>query len=293
VAFAGAGRMGAAMIGRLRGADGGARFDVHVYNRTAGRATAVAAATGAHAAPTARDAVAGAPVVLVSLADDAAVESVYAGPDGVLAGLAPGAVVVETSTVAPETVHRLARLVAGRGADLLDAPVSGSVPVVERGELTFLVGGDPATLDKVRPVLAPLARTVLHLGPIGAGATVKLAVNSVVHALNLALAEALVLAERAGVDRAAAYEAFASSAVAAPFVHYKKAAFLAPEQTPVAFRLDLVAKDLALIEALAAGSGARMDQLAATRATVQAAVAAGHGDSDMSAIAGYLRGHSR
>lgn len=281
IGFVGAGRMGTAMIGRLRGAG----YDVRVYNRTPSRA----AATGAVVAPTAREAATGAALVLVSLADDAAVEAAYGGADGLLAGLAPGTVVVETSTVAPETIHRLARLVAGRGADLLDAPVSGSVPVVERGELTFLVGGEPSTLDKVRPALDCMARTVFHLGPTGAGATMKLAVNSVVHGLNQAIAEALVLAERAGVDRAAAYDVFSASAVAAPYVHYKRAAFLAPDDSAVAFRLDLVAKDLALIEALATGCGARMDQLAATRAAVRAAVDAGYGDRDISAVAAYLR----
>ena len=110
-------------------------------------------------------------------------------------------------------------------------------------------------MDRARPVLDVLGARVFHLGDLGAGATMKLAVNAVVHALNQALAEALVLAERAGVDRAKAYEVFAASAIAAPFVHYKQAAFLDPAGTPVAFMLDLVAKDLALIEDLAAEVG--------------------------------------
>jgi 3-hydroxyisobutyrate dehydrogenase/2-hydroxy-3-oxopropionate reductase len=138
-------------------------------------------------------------------------------------------------------------------------------------------------------VLDTVASTVLHLGPLGAGATMKLVVNGVVHALNQAVSEALVLAEKAGVDRRAAYEVFTSSAVAAPYVHYKKAAFEDPDGTPVAFRLDLVAKDLALLAELAASHGARMDQADTNRRLVGEALAAGFADRDISAIAAFLR----
>jgi 3-hydroxyisobutyrate dehydrogenase/2-hydroxy-3-oxopropionate reductase len=281
VAVIGTGRMGGAMVGRLSGAG----HRVVAYNRSRERA----ARLGVDVAATPRDAVAGAEVVFVSLADDAAVDAVYRGDDGLVAGLEAGAVVVETSTIHPDTVRALAPLVAGARATLLDAPVSGSVPVVQRGELTFMVGGDAAALDRVRPVLGALAAKVFHLGEVGHGAAMKLAVNAVVHALNQALCEALVLAEKAGLAREAAYEVFASSAVAAPFVLYKRAAFERPEETPVAFMLDLVAKDLALINDLAGGVGARMEQLAANRAVVAEALKAGYGSRDMTAIADLLR----
>ncbi len=284
VAVIGTGRMGAAMARRLRGAG----HRVVLFNRTPGRAAQVAAEIDASLATTARGA-AGCDIVLVSLADDAAVDAVYRGEDGVLAGLRPGAVVLETSTVDPDTVRALAPLVAEHEAALLDAPVSGSVPVVDRGELTFMVGGDASALKRVRPVLDVLATQVFHLGATGSGATMKLVVNSVVHGLNEVLAESLVLAERAGLDRKQAYEVFASSAVAAPFVHYKRAAYERPGSTPVAFMLDLVAKDLDLIDALARRVGARMDQLAANRAVVADALAAGLGEEDMSALAVLLR----
>jgi 3-hydroxyisobutyrate dehydrogenase-like beta-hydroxyacid dehydrogenase len=274
--------MGGAMVARLRAAG----HEVSVYNRTAARARALADATGATVAASARAAVSNVDLVLVSLADDAALDAVY--PD-LVSGLAPDTVVVETSTVAPATIRRLAGLVAARGAALLDAPVSGSVPVVERGELTFLVGGSASALDGVRPVLGALATRIFHLGDVGAGATMKLAVNSIVHGLNQALAEALVLAEKAGVDRAAAYEVFAASVVGAPFVAYKRAAYERPDEAPVAFSLDLVAKDLVLIDALAAEVGASMPQAAANQAVVDQAVRAGLGDADMSALATLLR----
>jgi 3-hydroxyisobutyrate dehydrogenase-like beta-hydroxyacid dehydrogenase len=286
VAVVGAGRMGAAMAGTLRRAG----VEVVVFNRTRSRAEAVAEATGAAVAATAREAAAGAQVVLSSLADDAAVGAAYTGTAGVLAGLQPGTVVCESSTIDPGTVQRLRPLVEDRGAFLLDTPVSGSVSTVEAGQLTIMAGGDPAVLDRVRPVLDPLAKQVFHVGELGSGAVMKLTVNSVLHGLNLALAEGLVLAERAGVERSTAYEVFAASAVAAPFVHYKREAFEHPGRPPVAFSLDLVAKDLDLVLTLAARAGAPMDQAATNRRVVQAAVAAGLGGNDLSELATYLRG---
>lgn len=286
VAIVGTGRMGAAMAGRLRASGA----DVVVHNRTAARAEEVAAATGADVVTTAAEAAASAPIVLVSLADDQACLATYGGSEGIAAGVRPGTVVVETSTIDPATVHQLGDLLAGRDVGLLDAPVSGSVPLVERGELTIMVGGSGADLARARDVLDVLGQRVFHVGGQGAGATIKLAVNAIVHATNQALAEALVLAERAGVDRAAAYEVFASSAVASPFVFYKRAAFERPEDAPVAFSLDLVAKDYALILALAERVGAVMSQATTGRATAVAAIEAGLGRKDMSALAELLRG---
>jgi 3-hydroxyisobutyrate dehydrogenase-like beta-hydroxyacid dehydrogenase len=173
---------------------------------------------------------------------------------------------------------------------LLDAPVSGSVSLVEKGQLTIMVGGDPSALDRARGVLEALAARIVHVGALGAGATMKLAVNALVHAINVALSEALVLAERAGIDRSTAYDVFAAGAGAAPYVLYKRAAFVHPEATPVAFRLDLAAKDLDLILDLARQVGARMDQATVNRATVGAAMAAGLGSLDTSSVATFLRG---
>jgi 3-hydroxyisobutyrate dehydrogenase-like beta-hydroxyacid dehydrogenase len=281
VAVVGTGRMGAAMVGRLLAAG----HRVTVYNRTAERA----ASLGAPVAATPHAAVADASFVVVSLADDDAVRAVYAGDDGIIGGLAAGAVVLESSTIAPSTVRSLAAEVAPRGAVLLDTPVSGSVALVERGELTVLAGGDPAVLDRARAVLGAFASRVVHLGAVGAGAVMKLVVNSVVHGLNQALAEALVLAERAGVDRAAAYDVFTASAVSAPFVQYKQEAYVHPESAVVAFAVDLVAKDLRLIDDLARSVGARMPQLAANASVIDEALHRGYGGRDLSAIAELLR----
>lgn len=285
VAMIGTGRMGAAMAARLAGAG----HEVTLFNRTRHRAEQVADQHGGQVVDTAAQAADAAEVVLVSLADDAAVTAAYTGEDGLAAGVRPGTTVLEMSTVAPATVQQLATLVTGAGGVLLDAPVSGSVPSVQKGELAVLVGGDAEALERARPVLDSFAGRVFHLGTLGSGATVKLAVNSVVHALNHALSEALVLAERAGVERAKVYEVFANSAVAAPFVNYKRESFLDPESAPVAFSLALVGKDLDLITALAEQVDARHDLSGTVRSTVAEAVAAGLGESDMSALAGLLR----
>jgi 3-hydroxyisobutyrate dehydrogenase-like beta-hydroxyacid dehydrogenase len=286
VAVVGAGRMGGAMVGTLRRAG----IEVLVFNRTRAKAEAVAEATGARVAGTAAEAAAAAGVLISSLADDAAVQDAYGGPEGVAAGLRPGTVALESSTVDPRTVRALQPLVEERGAFLLDTPVSGSVPLVERGELMVMVGGDAAALEQARPVLDVLAARVIHVGELGAGATMKLVVNAVLHGLNLAVSESLVLAEKAGVARDAAYEVLASSAIAAPFVHYKRQAFEHPEQTPVAFSLDLSAKDLDLALGLAAEAGATMEQAATNRRVIGEAIAAGLGAADLSALASYLRG---
>ena len=285
VAVLGTGRMGTAFVRKL--ADAG--FDLVIYNRTPATAEALAADVGATTAPTAREAAAAADIVMSSLADDAAVVEVYSGEDGAAAGLRHGTVVLEMSTIDPGTLEKIAPAIEAAGATLLDAPVSGSVALVEQGTLTVMVGGPAEALDGVRPVLDAFAARVYHVGDRGAGATIKLAVNAVVHAVDVAVAEALVLAETAGVDRAAAYEVFANSAAASPFIQYKQAAFLDPASTAPAFSLDLMAKDLDLILGLAERVGVEMDQGAANRAVTGKAIDRGMGDRDMSAIAVYLR----
>ena len=285
VAVIGAGRMGGAMVETLRSAD----YDVIVYNRSKEKAETVAESTGAAVAASAGEAASGADVVLSSLADDAAVISTHTGPEGTVSGLTTGSVLVETSTIDPDTMATLESEVTATGAALLDGPVSGSVPLVQQSKLTFMVGGDASALESVRPVLEALSAKIFHVGELGAGATIKLAVNAIVHSTNVALAEALVLAEEAGVDRATAYEVFAGSAAASPFLAYKQAAFVDPESAPVAFSLDLVKKDVDLILGLAESVGVPMAQFEGGRTVTEQAIAAGYGDKDMSAVASYLR----
>ncbi len=282
----GIGRMGKAMATTIARAG----FDTVVWNRDTSKAEHVAEVSGAAVAASAAEAASRSDVVITSLADDAAVESVYLGPGGVVEGIGAGTVAVETSTIDPETVARIGAAVDATGAGFLDCPVSGTVTTVEAGALTIMAGGDSALIEEVRPVLDVLAARIVHVGARGAGAATKLAVNGLVHGLNLALAEAVVLAEKAGVDRSTAYEVFASGAGGAPFVQYKRAAYEHPEEAAVAFSLDLVAKDLELITGLGARVGAPMEQATTGLDMVRRAIETGLGDKDMSAIAVFLRG---
>lgn len=266
-----------------------AGFDLVLWNRDGTRAEKAAEELGCEVAPTASAAASSAGVVISSLADDRALEDVYLGPGGLVEGLGPGSTAVDTSTVDPDTVRKVGRAVDEVGAGFLDCPVSGSVSTVEAGGLTVMAGGDPDLVERVRPVLDPLSARVIHVGTRGAGAAAKLAVNGLVHGLNVALSESLVLAEQAGVDRKTAYEVFASGAAGAPFVHYKREAYEHPDDAPVAFSLELVAKDLELITGLARRVGVSMRQAETELDIVRSAISAGLGDADLSAVAVFLR----
>jgi len=285
VAVVGIGRMGSAMARCLARAG----LPLVVHNRTRDRAEALAAELGARVAATPAEAASGADVVLTMLADDAAVRSVYEGADGLLAGAGRGTVLADLSTVTPHTLRAFESAARSAGVGLLDAPVSGSVTTAESGQLTLMVGGATEDLARARPALEPLAKAIVHVGPLGSGAAMKLAVNTVIFGLNEALAEGLVLAEAAGIDRSVAYGVIAESAVGAPYVGYKRAAFLEPDSTPTAFALELAEKDLRLIETLAASLGVPMPQARTNLEVVRAASGALGNGADFASVAGYLR----
>lgn len=289
VAVLGTGRMGAAMAERLAGQG----VAVIVYNRSRDRALALADRIGAAVARTPGEAASGADVVISMVADDAAVRELFLDADGVASGIRPGAVAVDMSTVLPETIRSVEPAVRARGAGILDAPVSGSVGSTLSGELTIMVGGEAAHLERARPVLDRLARRVFHLGGLGTGAAMKLAVNTLIFGLNEAVAEGLVLAERNGIDRAVAYDVLAASAAGAPMVGYKRAAFVDPDTTPVAFSLALADKDLRLIRQLADASGTTMPQAAINLEAIRAAERTQGDDADFSMVASHLREEGR
>jgi 3-hydroxyisobutyrate dehydrogenase-like beta-hydroxyacid dehydrogenase len=285
VAVVGTGRMGSAMARSL--ARGGATLVLH--NRTAAPAETLADELGATVAPTAREAAEAADVAITMLADGDAVRATWDGPDGLVAGAHEGGVLADSSTVPPDTIGAFEAAVRERGSGILDTPVSGSTALAESGQLTIMAGGSAEDLERARPVLDLVARQVTHVGPLGSGAALKLAVNTLIFAINNSVSEALVLAERAGLDRATAYEVFASSAAGAPFVQYKRDSFVDPEGTPVAFSIDLALKDLDLIIGLADRLGVPMDQ---ARVNQQMLTAAAHrlgGDRDASTVAVHLR----
>ena len=277
--------MGSAMARRLAGQG----FQLVLYNRTPERARSLASELSAEVALSPAAAAGWADVMITMVADDDALREVCLGDDGIMAGATPDSVTVQTSTVLPDTVRELGSEFAQRGLGFLDSPVSGSTTTAASGELSFMVGGAAEDLARARPVLEALGKRIFELGEVGSGAAVKLAVNDVIMALDVALAEALVLAETAGVDRGTVYDVFAGSAVGAPFVQYKRQAFVSPESTPPAFTLDLALKDTGLILDLARRTGTPMAQAEVNLASLRGAAAALGGGRDFSEVATHLR----
>lgn len=286
VAVLGTGRMGAAMARKLIEAGHG----VTVWNRTAASADALALEIGVTRADTAAAAVTGADLVICMLADGEATVSVLLD-EQVIAALPRDAVVCDMATSGVDAARQVAAALKERGIRFVDAPVSGSVPTIVAGQLLVMGSGDESAVREAEPILLAFAKRVAYLGEAGAGQAMKLSVNLVVHTLNSALSEALALAASGGVSAQDAYDIFLDSVVAAPFVTYKRAAFLDPD-TPVAMSLALTAKDLGLITGLAREEGVRTLVADAVRAEVQGACAAGWGESDMAALHRYLVGES-
>jgi 3-hydroxyisobutyrate dehydrogenase-like beta-hydroxyacid dehydrogenase len=285
VGFVGLGRMGRPMARQL--IDAG--FPVTVYNRTSSVADAFAAETGATAVSAPRALGDRCSVIVTMLSDGPALIDLLGGDDGLVAGLSAGAIVVDMGTTGVEHTNAARRQLADLGAHLVEAPVSGSVAAAEARKLLVMAAGEERHLASVMPVLRGIADQVIEVGGPGAGAAMKLAVNAVVFAINHAVAEALVLAERAGIDRSVAYDVFASSAVAAPVVHYRRPVFEHPESAAVTFPIDLAIKDLDLVLTLGSAVGAELPQTETNLAAMRDAADAGLGAADIGSIAVYLR----
>lgn len=281
IAFCGLGRMGVPMATRLLDAG----YEVAVWNRTAGRAAPLVE-HGARLAESPAAAAAGADLAVTMLADPPAVEEVVLGPDGLAGALAPGATLVEMSTVGPDAVRSLAARLPG-GVDMLDAPVLGSVPQAREGTLKIFVGGEAPAVERCRPALEALG-TPRHLGPLGAGAAMKLVANSTLGALMCGLAEALALADALGLEEAAVLDILAESPIGVT-VKSKRKLVESGVYRPN-FTLALAAKDLALVTSAAERAGLGLRLSAAARAWLEQADASGLGDLDYSAVIAEVRG---
>jgi 3-hydroxyisobutyrate dehydrogenase len=275
--------MGSGMAHRLLGAG----FEVTVYNRSAARAEALGAA-GAKVAATPRQAAENADVVIAMLADDPASRQTWMGENGALAGARKGAVLVDSSTLSPVWVAELAAAAHERGCAFLDAPVTGSKPQAEKGELLFLVGGDAAALDSIRQVLAPMSRGVVYLGPIGSGALMKLINNFLCGVQAASIAEAIAVIERSGLDRAQALEVLNNGAPGSPLVRTLGGRMTARDYR-TNFAVDLMAKDLTYAIEEAARHGVELGAAAAALRAFKRASAEGHGSEDMSTVVEPLR----
>jgi 3-hydroxyisobutyrate dehydrogenase len=277
VGFAGLGRMGFPMARNVLGAG----FRLLVWNRTAARCAALAD-EGAEAVREPAS-LAAADVVVTMLTDGTAVHSVLV-ESGLLAAMRPETVVLEMSTVGPAAIARLAAEAEPRGVRVLDAPVSGSVSVAEAGQLFAMVGGDEDAYERATPVLDAITKGHILLGPSGAGAAMKLAVNTMIAVTNESLAETLALAERFGIEPERAYDVLAGGVLASPFVLYKRGAFLDPDAEPVAFTTDLMRKDLSLAVALADELGLELPAAAAAAEVLDDATHRGLGKADMASV---------
>lgn len=280
VAVLGLGAMGSRMAMRLIAAG----HQVAVWNRTAA-ATAPLEAAGAMAAPTPRQAVAEAEVVISMVRDDAAAYAVWLDADGgALSGLRADAVALECSTLSAAGIGILARAMSDAGVAFLDAPVAGSRPQAEAGRLIHFVGGEAGHLARVEPVLGAMAAAVHHVGPVGAGSAVKLAVNTLFGVQVAALAEVLALLTAAGVDPARAVEVIAATPVCSPAAQAAAGLILAGNHAPK-FPVALVEKDFgyALASAEAAHLASPVTQ--ATHALFGEAVRRGLGGDHLTVVA--------
>lgn len=281
VALLGLGRMGAPMAARLAAAG----HPLSTYNRTP-RPRHVPA--GTTAAPSPGAAVTGARVVVTMLAEGAALRAVLDGPDGVLAAAEAGTLVVDMSTVGPAAARETAAACEGAGLRFVDAPVSGSVDAARGGTLVAMAGGAGADVAEAATVLDALTREVLHLGPVGAGAAMKVALNLALAVTATTVAETLLLAERSGITRERAYDVLAAGALASPFVGYKREAFMDPEAAPVAFSVDGLRKDVALARELAEAQGLDIPTGDAAADVLDRAAARGLGAQDLAAVLSAL-----
>ena len=239
--FIGLGNMGTRIARRLL--DHG--YHVSVYDRDVSKANALTAQGGV-VAKSVLELAGGADVILSCLTNDEVVRSVYTGPEGVFAGARPGTVVLEMSTISPEGSRELHRLGAGFGVEVLDVAISGSTPAAEQGILTLLVGGDQELFRAAEPIFQAVARQYFFLGGSGSGTAMKLVVNTLLGIGMQAIAEAVVLGEKVGLDRKRLLEVLSKTAVIAP-AHLGKLARVAINDYSPQFPLGLMNKDFQLI----------------------------------------------
>lgn len=258
-----------------------------VYNRTAAKAAALADA-GARLAATPAEAAKDASVVIGMLADDAASRAVWAGKDGALEGAAKDTILIESSTVSPAWIAELARLAEQRGARFLDAPVTGSRVQAAAGQLTFLVGGAEDTLAAAAPVLKAMSRDIVHLGPIGSGAKMKLINNFLCGVQAASLAEGLAWIERSGLDPRKALSVLNSGAPASPLLGALSERMISRNYA-VNFLLKLMTKDLLYAHAEAADCNVDLKTAETARALFEDAIAKGFGEQDMASVIEPLR----
>lgn len=279
----GLGNMGSAFAERLLDAG----YDLLVQNRSLEK-TEPLAARGAAVAQSVGGLAAAVEIVLTSLSDDDAFESVA----GAVVGTAkPGTVLVDLSTVSPDASARVAALAEEASVLYLRAPVSGNPAVVRAGNLSFIVSGPDEALERAEPVLRAIGPTLHLVGEGEQARVVKLAVNLVIAGLAQLMSEALVLGEASGVSRRALLETMGDSAAGAPFVKYKTEPLLRDDYSAT-FTTSLMEKDIDLVLEAAEAAGVRLPLAGEIKTLVRSAIEAGYGDDDFMALFLHLRSGS-
>ncbi len=283
IGFAGLGRMGRHMAANIASAG----FDLTVWNRTEEKAAQLATELGCAHAQTPKELAEASDVVVTMLADDPSSEAVHFGPDGLFAAGGPR-LCIEMGTMSPDHINLLIAA-APEGVRVFDAPVSGATQAAADGALLIMAG---CTDDEAAPLAAlfeAMGKGTICLGAPAAGAVMKLAVNSLIHGLNQTLAEALTLAEAAGIEAARAFDVIENSAAAAPMLKYRRPLYLDEAAHDVTFTVALARKDMEVTAALAQHFGVAMPQGMVTLDKLKEAEAAGYAARDMASILNFMR----
>ena len=282
IGFGGMGLMGSRMARQFL--DKG--FPLTVWNRTADRCKPLVDA-GASRARTPRELAAGSDVVVACLADPVAVEGFVFGADGVLAGARPGLRYVEASTISAGLARRVAAALRDAGAEMLEAPMTGSKMGAEKGTLLFMTGGSQKLHDELMPILMAMGTKAIRCGDVGQASVVKLIGNTVISFMLEGLCEGLVVGRKLGVPLETIVDVIQASGYASPYYSFKAAA-LARRDFDQHFSVDLMVKDQGLMLAEAHAVAAPMPGLAAIREVFQAARGQGSGQEDIAAIVKVL-----
>ena len=278
IGFAGLGLMGSRMARNLLKKG----FETTVWNRTPAR-TAPLAAEGAKVATTPRELAERSDVVVACVADPPAVERLVFADDGLIHAARKGFRFLDCSTVSPETTKRVQAALREKGADSLEAPVTGSKNGAEQGTLLFMTGGDPAVHDELLPLMMAMGSKAIYCGEMGKGTVTKLIGNSVISFMLEALCEGIVVGRRCGVPLETLVEVVQASGYSSPYYGFKGAA-IAKRDFSEHFAIDLLVKDQSLMLETAAGAKVPMPGLAAVREVFQAARAQGYGREDICAV---------
>jgi 3-hydroxyisobutyrate dehydrogenase-like beta-hydroxyacid dehydrogenase len=280
IGFLGLGAMGAAIVRRLIAAG----HQVTGWNRSENKAAPLRElGMGWSASP--RDLAAGSDVMISILTDAKALEQVVSGPDGVLEGLHPGAILADMSTVAPDSSRALAAKVAAAGGIMLDAPISASLATVEAGNASIMVGGDAEAYERLRPVLLAIGPKVTHIGANGHALYVKLAINLALVVQVISFCESVAMAEKAGIKREVVVDAFLKSVVASPVLGYRGPFILEGRMPETAWAdVNLQQKDMLLALELGRQLGVALPTGAVANEMLNAARAMGLQDRDFAVV---------